>query len=88
MLQSELKSDDIIFFGSGDQGRQESLKAPHLHSFQRLKRKSSAKGSLSRDAWIKNEILYCLGVVLLDIEFEDTLESLLVDSTLDGVANL
>ena len=87
-LQSELKSDDIIFFGSDGQGRQESLKAPHLHSFQRLKEKASAKGSLSRDAWIKNEMLYCLGVVLLEIEFEDTLESLLVDSTLDGVASL
>ena len=33
-------------------------------------------------------MLYCLGVVLLEIEFEDTLESLIVDSTLDGAANL
>ena len=77
-----------IFFGSDGQGRQESLKAPHLHSFQRRKGKASAKGSLSRDAWIKNEMLYCLGVVLLEIEFEDSLESLLVDSALDGVADL
>ena len=33
-------------------------------------------------------MLYCLGVVLLEIEFEDTLESLIVDSTLDGAADL
>ena len=87
-LQSELKSDDILFFGSDGQGRQGSLKAPHLHSFQRHEGKASAKSSLSRDTWIMNEILYCLGVVLLEIEFEDTLESLIVDSMLDGVANL
>lgn len=87
-LQSELKSDDIIFFGSDTQGRQESLKAPQLHSFQRLKGKAAAKSSLLGDTWIKNDMLYCRGVVLLEIEFEDTLESLLVDSTLGGVANL
>lgn len=33
-------------------------------------------------------MLYCLGVVLLEIEFEDTLESLIVDPTLDGAADL
>ena len=87
-LQSELKSDDILFFGSDDQRRQGSLKAPHLHSFQRHKGKASEKSSLSRYGWIKNEMLYCLGVVLLEIEFEDTLENLIVDSTLDGTVNL
>ena len=88
-LQTELKSDDILFFGSDDRGRKGLLNAPHLHSFQRHKGKAFERISLSgNDGRIKNEMLYCLGVVLLEIEFEDTLESLIVDSTLDGAANL
>ncbi len=88
-LQTELKSDDILFFGSDDRGRKGLLNAPHLHSFQRHKGKASERISLSGDhGRIKNEMLYCLGVVLLEIEFEDTLESLIVDSSLDGAASL
>ena len=87
-LESELKSEDILFFGSGDREQQRSLKAPHLHHFQRYKGKATDKSVLSKDGLIKNEMLYCLGVVLLEIEFEDTLESLIVDSTLGGVPDL
>lgn len=87
-LQTELKSDDILFFGSDDRGRKGSLNAPHLNSLQRHKDKASERISLGDGGLIKNEMLYCLGVVLLEIEFEDTLESLIVDSTLDGAANL
>ena len=87
-LQSELKSEDILFFDSDDQEHQASLKAPHLHYFQRHKGKAPEKSLLSKDGLIKNEMLHCLGVVLLEIEFEDTLESLILDSTLGGVPDI
>ena len=87
-LQNELKSEDILFFGSANQEQQQSLKAPHLHYFQQNKGKAPDKSVLSNDGLIKNEMLHCLGVVLLEIEFEDTLESLIVGSTLGGVPDL
>lgn len=64
------------------------MKAPHLHTFQQHKGKVPEKSLLSRDGWIKNEMLYCLGIVLLEIEFEDTLENLVLEFKLDGVADL
>ena len=87
-LQSELKSEGILFFGSDEQTRQGLLKAPHLHSFQRHKAKAPENSLRSKDGLIKNEMLHCLGVVLLEIEFEDTLENLILDSTLGGVPDL
>lgn len=86
-LRSELNSDDILFFGPNDPRRPDSLKYPHLHSSRRRQRQSLEKGALARDGYIKNEMLHCLGIILLELEFEDTLESLIVESKIDGFAD-
>ena len=86
-LRTELKSDDILLFGPSDPWRTDSLKYPHLHSSPRQTRQGLEKSVLARDGYIKNEVLHCLGVILLELEFEDTLESLIVELEVDDRAN-
>ena len=84
-LRSELNSDSILFFGDQASSRFGSLKAPYLHSTQVEKGKSQERNALSNDGQIKNEMLHCLGVLLLELEFEDTFKNLLDEVKLDGL---
>ena len=87
-LQTTLKSDDILFFNFSDVEQSRSLKAPHLHSSHRSASTGSEGLPSSTNTWTKSEILYRLGVLLMEIEFEDTLESLIERSKLSGLPEM
>ncbi|KAG8527362.1 uncharacterized protein KY384_007514 [Bacidia gigantensis] len=85
-LQTQFQSDDILFFGPSNHSQLGSLKYPHLHAFRR-KSKAAHQSQLAKDGYVKNQMLHCLGVILLELEFEDTLESLVAESSLDSTAS-
>ena len=87
-LRYELNSDNILFFGDQASSRFGSLKAPHLHSIQVEKSKSQERSALSNEGQTKNEMLHCLGLLLLELEFEDTFENLMDEVKLGGFNNL
>jgi hypothetical protein len=79
-LQKSWKSDDILFFNFSGSERSDTLQYPHLHSFPRIKGRTQ---SSSGQTGTKNDILYHLGIMLLELEFEDTLENLIAKSKLE-----
>ena len=87
-LRTTLNSDNILFFNAKDPEKPSSLEAPHLHSFGKYTGKTADHAVASKNTGVKNELLWALGVMLLEIEFEDTLERLVEKSKLDGVAQM
>ena len=86
-LKSSFRSDDVLFIQSNDTESPQA-RIPHLHS---LGRKSSLVASSKQtpdDGWVKNQMLYCLGVILLEIEFGDRLEDLIEWTRLPGTPQL
>ncbi len=71
--------DDVLFFNFGSQHLADSLESPHLHPISKEKNAVSMKKT-----WTKNELIYRLGIMLLELEFEDTLSNLVERSMTDG----
>lgn len=87
-LHNAFKSDDVLFIYSTDPNDPQAAKTPHLHSLGRNAiLNPSARPSPEND-WVKNRMLYCLGIVLLEIEFGDRLENLVESSKLRGSPQL
>ncbi|KAL8785152.1 MAG: hypothetical protein Q9195_008744, partial [Heterodermia aff. obscurata] len=87
-LHNPFKSDDVLFIYSTDPNDPQAVKTPHLHSLGRnATLKSHATNSAEND-WVKNRMLYCLGIMLLEIEFGDRLENLVDSSKLSGSPQL
>ena len=76
-LQNVMKSDDILFINSINLENPQVTKAPHLHSLGNKANVLSHGNRNLEDSWVKNQMLYCLGIVLLEIEFGDRLENLI-----------
>lgn len=53
-----------------------SLEPPHLHLLRGSKGKAKEGRSAVGDPFIKNETLFRLGMILLELEFEDTIEGI------------
>jgi hypothetical protein len=87
-LRSTLMSDDVLVFGSGDAALPASFRYPYLHSLTMSKGKGVDRSSHPMGSWVKNQMLYRLGVLLLEIEFEDTLDSLVQKSRLNGLSQI
>ena len=97
-LRADLKSEDMFFFGPGGSDFRSAgfLKNPHLHSGQtKAAPEPASLGNMVQffreqqlGGFVKNEALFKLGLLLLEIEFEDTLENLLVESKMEGLAEL
>ncbi len=74
-------SNDILFFNTKHEGRHsKSLESPHLHIMRCRKGKDRERQSTLNDPWVKNEILFRLGMISLELEFEDSLEKIIEKS--------
>lgn len=78
-LHTTWKSDDVLFFNFDEPN---TLDSPHLHHLSRREDQNSTP--FLKSTRPKNELIYQLGVMLLELEFEDTLPSLVEKSTLEG----
>lgn len=75
-LQETWMSTDILFFDKHSTGRTQSLESPHLHLLRGSKGKEKEGRPMVGDPFIKNETLFRLGMILLELEFEDTVEGI------------
>ena len=87
-LHNAFKSDDVLFIYSTDPNDPQAVKTPHLHSLGRNATLDPTATSSPESDWIKNRMLYCLGIMLLEIEFGDRLENLVESSKLPGSPQL
>ena len=87
-LHNAFKSDDVLFIYSTDPNDPQAAKTPHLHSLGRNATLDSHAKHPPESDWVKNRILYCLGIMLLEIEFGDRLENLVESSKLLGSPQL
>jgi hypothetical protein len=83
-LRTDWKADDILFFGISDPQLPGSLESPHLHLLGRSKGKQRSHAT-TEDVCVKNETLFRLGVILLELEFEASLEAIIQDFEVDGM---
>ena len=75
-LQETWMSNDILFFEKRRRGRMQSLESPHLQLLRRSKGQEPEGQATFADPFIKNPILFRLGMILLELEFEDSLEGI------------
>lgn len=75
-LQETWMSADILIFDKHSQGRIPSLELPHLHLLRGSKGEREEGRSAVGDPFIKNVTLFRLGMILLELEFEDTVEGM------------
>lgn len=75
-LQETWMSNDILFFDKQPRGRMQSLESPHLQLLRRSKGKEPEGRSKFADPFIKNPTLFRLGMILLELEFEDSVEGI------------
>ena len=87
-LHSAFKSDDVLFIYSTDPNDPQATKTPHLHSLGRNATLDPNATHSPENDWVKNRMLYCLGIMLLEIEFGDRLENLVESSKLPGSPQL
>ncbi|KAH0541226.1 hypothetical protein FGG08_004282 [Glutinoglossum americanum] len=83
-LRTNWKADDILFFGIDDPEHPGSSRSPHLRLLRRSKGKQALYAT-AEDIWVKNETLFGLGVILLELEFEASLEAIIREFKLDGI---
>ena len=86
-LRANWKADDILFFDISDPERPGSLRSPHLHLLRQPKGKQ-ALHPITEDIWVKNETLFRLGIILLELEFEASLEAIIHEFKVDGIPQL
>ncbi len=72
-LQETGMDSGILFFKKKPTGRTKSLESPHLQLFHQSTGKNKEVRSVD-DPSIKNKTLFQLGMILLELEFEDSLE--------------
>lgn len=87
-LHNAFKSDDILFIYSNDPNDPQAVKTPHLHSLGRNATLDPNATHSPESDWVKNRMLHCLGIMLLEIEFGDRLENLVESSKLPGSPQL
>lgn len=75
-LRETWMSTDILIFEKHSRGRMQSLESPHLHLLRESEGKGKEESSAVGDPFIKNETLFRLGMILLELEFEDTVEGI------------
>ena len=88
-LQASLVSNDILFFNIKREGRPtRSLDPPHLHILHSRKGKEQEcrQTTTTTDPWVKNETLFRLGMILPELEFEDSLEKIIEKFKIHGLA--
>lgn len=77
-LRETWMDKDIMFFEKVPTEGPGSLESPHLHLFRRKNDDTSKTVSaIYDDRLIKNKTLFQLGTILLELEFEDSLEALI-----------
>ena len=87
-LHNAFRSDDVLFIYSTDPNDPQAAKTPHLHSLGRNATLDPNATHSPENDWVKNRMLYCLGIMLLEIEFGDRLENLVESSKLPGSPQL
>ena len=87
-LHNAFRSDDVLFIYSTDPNDPQAVKTPHLHSLGRNATLDPNATHSPENDWVKNRMLYCLGIMLLEIEFGDRLENLVESSKLPGSPQL
>lgn len=76
-LRETWMDKNILFFEIQSVGRPRSLESPHLHLFQGPNGDTRhLTFSVYDDPFIKNKILFQLGMLLLELEFEESLDVL------------
>lgn len=76
-LRETWMDKDILFFETQAVGRPSSLESPHLHLFQQPNDDTrNLTLAIYDDPFIKNKILFQLGMLLLELEFEESLDIL------------
>lgn len=76
-LRETWMDKDILFFETQTVGRPRPLESPHLHLFQQPNDDSrNLTLAIYDDPFIKNKILFQLGMLLLELEFEEPLDVL------------
>lgn len=77
-LRETWMDKDILFFEKKSAEGLGSLDSPHLHLFrQRNDDTSKTVSTIYDDRSIKNKTLFQLGAILLELEFEDSLEAII-----------
>lgn len=77
-LRETWMDNDIMFFEKKPIEGPGSLESPHLHLFRRTNEDTSKRVSETYDdRLIKNKTLFQLGTILLELEFEDSLEAII-----------
>lgn len=77
-LRETWMDKDIMIFGKEPTVGPGSLEYPHLHLFRRMNDDTSKTVSEKYDdRFIKNKTLFQLGTILLELEFEDSLEAII-----------
>lgn len=77
-LRETWMDKDIMFFEKEPTEGPGSLESPHLHLFRRTNDDTSKTVSeIYDDRLIKNKTLFQLGTILLELEFEDSLEAII-----------
>jgi len=85
-LNTTWKSDDVLFFNFSDVDQSNTLDSPYLHPLSQKKVHHRVSNKESSAQWIKNVFIYRLGIMLLELEFEDTLANLVQKSKVEGSA--
>lgn len=80
-LHPAWRSDDVLFFNFGTSSSSNTLESPHLHPGTA---KRHGKQDTAKKSWTKNELIYRLGIMLLELEFEDNVSNLIEKSMSDG----
>lgn len=77
-LRETWMDKDIMFFEKEPNKGPGSLESPHLHLFRQTNEDTSKRVSqIYNDRLIKNKTLFQLGTILLELEFEDSLEAII-----------
>lgn len=85
-LQETWMSNDILFFDKEPTDRIQSLESPHLHLLRRSTGKEPGGQSSLADPFIKNLTLFRLGMILLELEFEDSVDGIAEKCDPNGTA--
>ena len=76
-LHTTWRSDDILFFDFNETDRSTLIQAPRLHFRPQDKEKAAPSTQTTQPSSYKNELIHHLGLMLLELEFDDTMQLIL-----------
>jgi hypothetical protein len=87
-LRTGWETNDVLFFYFNSDNRSNLVKSPHLHSLSRMNQRSTSNFDGETSLHLKNELIHRLGLILLELEFNDSFGRLLENLQSQGLENL